>query len=70
MMVATFFLTGMDLAHRLIGWFDRIDLPGSGTMVSSPAEIGRPTAGVTRDSNSVAGVILSASRGRLPIGHL
>ena len=69
-MVATFFLTGMDLAHRLIAWFDRIDLEWERTMVIVAGRVGRPTAGVTLDSNSVAGVIAASSRGRLPARHL
>jgi len=69
-MVATFFLFGMDLAHRLINWFDGLDLPWEQTMVIIAGRQGRPTAGVTRDSNSVAGVIHAASRGRLPEEHL
>lgn len=69
-MVATFFLFGMDLAHRLINWFDDLDLPWEQTMVIVAGRQGRPTAGVTRDSNSVAGVINAASRGRLPEEHL
>lgn len=32
-MVATFFLTGMDLGHRLISWFDGLDLPWERAMV-------------------------------------
>ena len=32
-MVATFFLTGMDIAHRLITWFDGLDLPWERAMV-------------------------------------
>jgi hypothetical protein len=69
-MVATFYLFGMDLAHRLINWFDDLDLPWEQTMVIIAGRQGRPTAGVTRDSNSVAGVIHAASRGRLPEDHL
>lgn len=69
-MVATFFLFGMDLAHRLINWFDGLDLLWEQTMVIIAGRQGRPTAGVTRDSNSVAGVIHAASRGRLPEEHL
>ena len=65
-MVATFFLFGMDLAHRLINWFDGLDLPWEQTMVIIAGRQGRPTAGVTRDSNSVAAVIHASSRGRLP----
>ena len=69
-MVATFFLTGMDLGHRLITWFDALDLPWERTMVLIAGRQGRPTSGVTLDSNSVAGVILAASRGRLATNRL
>lgn len=69
-MVATFFLTGMDLGHRLITWFDALDLPWERTMALIAGRQGRPTSGVTLDSNSVAGVILAASRGRLPSSRL
>ena len=69
-MVATFFLTGLDTAHRLITWFDRLDLPWERAMVIIAGRQGRPTAGVTRESNSVAGIIDSASRGRLPAHRL
>jgi hypothetical protein len=69
-MVATFYLFGMDLGHRLITWFDGLGLPWEETMVIIAGRQGRPTAGVTRDSNSVAGVISAASRGRLPEANL
>ncbi|NEA32856.1 DUF5624 domain-containing protein [Streptomyces sp. SID13031] len=69
-MVATFYLFGMDLGHRLINWFDGLGLPWEETMVIIAGRQGRPTAGVTRDSNSVAGVINAASRGRLPERNL
>lgn len=69
-MVATFFLVGMDIAHRIIRWFDRLDLPWERTMVLVAGQAGRPTAGATVESNSVAGVIEAASRGRLPNEHL
>ncbi|WP_405059431.1 DUF5624 domain-containing protein [Kribbella sp. NBC_01505] len=69
-MVATFYLFGMDLGHRLITWFDGLGLPWEETMVIIAGRQGRPTAGVTRDSNSVAGVIGAASRGRLPDANL
>ncbi|TDD63242.1 hypothetical protein E1263_01030 [Kribbella antibiotica] len=65
-MVATFYLFGMDLGHRLITWFDGLGLPWEDTMVIIAGRQGRPTAGVTRDSNSVAGIISAASRNRLP----
>jgi hypothetical protein len=69
-MVATFFLTGLDLAHRLITWFDRLALPWEDTMVIVAGRQGRPTSGVTLESNSVAAVIETVSRGRLPRQHL
>lgn len=69
-MVATFFLTGMDIAHRLITWFDGLDLPWERAMVVVAGRQGRPTSGVTRETNSVAGVIDAAARGRLPHARL
>jgi len=69
-MVATFFLAGMDVAHRIISWFDDLDLPWERAMVIIAGRQGRPTSGVTRDSNSVAGVIHTASRGRLAAHRL
>jgi hypothetical protein len=69
-MIATFFLTGLDTSHRLIRWFDALDLPWEKAMVIIAGRQGRPTAGVTRDSNSVAKVIGTISRGRLPHRNL
>lgn len=64
-MVATFFLTGMDIAYRLIGWFDRLDIAWERAMMIIAGQAGRATAGVTEESNSVAGIVRAASRGRL-----
>jgi Domain of unknown function (DUF5624) len=64
-MIATFFLTGMEMAHRLIAWFDELDLAWERAMVIIAGRAGRPTAGVTEESNSVAGVVRAASRGRM-----
>jgi hypothetical protein len=69
-MVATFFLTGLDFGHRLISWFDGLDLPWEDAMVIVAGRQGRPTAGVSQESNSVAGVIHAASRDRLPLERL
>jgi hypothetical protein len=69
-MVATFFLAGLDIAHRIITWFDGLDLLWERAMVIVAGQQGRPTAGVTTDTNSVAGVIQAAARGRLPVRHL
>jgi len=64
-MVATFFLTGMDIAHRLITWFDDLDIAWERAMVIIAGRAGRPTAGVTEESNSVAGVVRAVARGRM-----
>lgn len=65
-MIATFFLTGMDLAHRIIGWFDDAEIAWDRAMVIIAGQAGRPTAGVTLESHSVAAVVLAAARDRLP----
>jgi hypothetical protein len=64
-MIATFYLTGMDLAHRLITWFDAAGIDWERAMVILAGQPGRPTAGVTAESHSIAGVIRAVSRGRL-----
>jgi hypothetical protein len=69
-MIATFFLVGLDLAHRLITWFDDIDVNWERTTVIIAGQAGRPTAGTTRESNSIAGVIHAVSRDRLPAHRL
>jgi hypothetical protein len=69
-MIATFFLSGLDIAHRLIAWFDGRDIAWERAMVIIAGRAGRPTAGVTEESNSVAGIVRAASRGRLAPGRL
>jgi len=64
-MIATFFLTGLDIAHRLIAWLDGVDIPWERAMVIFAGQVGRPTAALTRESHSIAGVVQAASRGRL-----
>ena len=64
-MIATFYLTGMALAHRLIAWFDTVGVNWERAMVILAGQAGRPTAGVTEESHSIAGVIRAVSRGRL-----
>lgn len=70
MMIATFFLVALDIAHRAITWFDRRALDWPRAMVVIAGRQGRPTAGVTWASNSVAAMVLGASRGRLPLDRL
>ncbi|MFJ5262472.1 DUF5624 domain-containing protein [Streptomyces sp. NPDC088387] len=69
-MVATFFLVGLDTSYRLISWLDEQDIDWARAMVVVVGQIGRPTAGVTWRTNSVAGMVLAASRGKLPLSHL
>jgi hypothetical protein len=64
-MIATFYLTGMDIAHRLIAWLDAAGIDWARAMVIVAGQSGRPTAGVTQESHSVAGVVRAVSRGRL-----
>ena len=64
-MIATFYLTGLDIAHRLITWLDAAGVDWERAMVIFAGQSGRPTAGVTQESHSVAGVVRAVSRGRL-----
>jgi Domain of unknown function (DUF5624) len=64
-MIATFYLTGMDIAHRLITWLEVIGIDWERAMVIFAGQSGRPTAGVTQESHSIAGVVRAVSRGRL-----
>jgi len=64
-MIATFYLTGMDIAHRLIGWLDAAGLDWARAMVIFAGQAGRPTAGVTQESHSIAGVVRAVSGGLL-----
>jgi hypothetical protein len=64
-MIATFYLTGMDIAHRLITWLDAVGIDWGRAMVIFAGQAGRPTAGVTQESHSIAAVVRAVSRGRL-----
>ncbi|MCJ0762582.1 DUF5624 domain-containing protein [Variovorax terrae] len=69
-MIATFFLVGMDTGHRVIDWFNRHRIDWSQAMVLIVGRQGRPTAGVTWSSNAVAAMILAASGHRLDLSRL
>jgi hypothetical protein len=69
-MIATFFLVALDISHRTIGWFRAQGVDWSRAMVLITGQQGRPTAGVTWTTNSVAQLILSASGGKLPLERL
>jgi hypothetical protein len=64
-MIATFYLTGMDIAHRLIGWLGGVGVDWPRAMVIFAGQTGRPTAGVTQESHSIAGVVRAVSGGLL-----
>jgi hypothetical protein len=64
-MIATFYLTGMDIAHRLISWLDAVGIDWARAMVIFAGQTGRPTAGVTQESHSIAGVVRAVSGGLL-----
>lgn len=69
-MIATFFLVGMDIAHRVIDWFDHRAIDWPRAMALIVGRQGRPTAGVTWTSNSVCAMVLGASRRALPLERL
>ncbi len=69
-MIATFFLVGLETANRFIAWCDSHEIDWARTMVVIAGKQGRPSAGVTWRSNSIANIILSASRGALPLDRL
>ncbi|MER6175329.1 DUF5624 domain-containing protein [Streptosporangium sp. NPDC001681] len=70
MMVATFFLVSLDISFRVTRWFTEQDLAWERAMVVIAGRQGRPTAGVTWNTSSVATMILAASRGRLPLDRV
>jgi hypothetical protein len=70
MMIATFFLTGLDIAYRIVRFLDRLDLEWERTMVMMVGRSGKPTGAVTRESHSIGLVIDIASRGRLAVPNL
>jgi uncharacterized protein DUF5624 len=69
-MIATFFLVALDIAHRTIGWFRKQNVDWSRAMVLITGQQGRPTAGVTWTTSSVAQLILAASDQNLPLERL
>ncbi|SEP37811.1 DUF5624 domain-containing protein [Amycolatopsis saalfeldensis] len=70
MMVATFFLAGLDIGFRITRWLAEQDIDWARAMVVIAGQQGRPTAGVTWNTSSVATTILGASGGRLPLERM
>ena len=69
-MIATFFLVGMDTGHRVISWFEQQHIDWSRAMALIIGRQGRPTAGVTWSSNAVAAMLLGASGQQLGLDRL
>ncbi|WES64327.1 DUF5624 domain-containing protein [Microbacter sp. GSS18] len=61
-MIATFFLVGLDTGFRVLRWFDQHRIDWDRAMVVIAGQQGRPTAGVTLDTSSVAALVRGASR--------
>jgi Domain of unknown function (DUF5624) len=70
MMIATFFLTGLDTAFRLLRWFRARRIDWARAMVVVAGRQGRPTAGVTWNTSSIAAMIRGASEYRLPLERM
>jgi hypothetical protein len=69
-MIGTFFLTGLDISHRVMRWCREKELDWSRTMTLICGQQGRPTSGVTLATNSIAQMILAASNHTLPPDRL
>jgi hypothetical protein len=70
MMIATFFLVGLDNAYRLLRWFRTQHVDWDRAMVMVAGRQGRPTAGVTWNTSSVAAMLRGASEYRLPLERM
>jgi hypothetical protein len=69
-MIATFFLTALDIAHRVMDWFREQRIDWTRAMVLVCGQQGRPTAGVTWTTNSICQLILGASDHALPLRRM
>ena len=65
-MIATFFLVGMDISYRINGWLHEQKVDWANAMVVMTGRAGRATAGITLATNAVSQMILYASRLELP----
>jgi hypothetical protein len=70
MMVATFFLAGMDISFRIGRWLRAQEVDWERAMVMIAGRQGRATAGVTWTTSSVATMMLGASGNRLPLERM
>ncbi len=69
-MIATFFLTGLDICFRVNRWFAEQQVDWPNAMVLMTGQQGRATSGVTWTTNSVCQTILYASRLKLPLERM
>src|SRR5260370_23853460 len=69
-MIATFFLTDLDVAYRIIRWASEQNLAWERAMVLISGKQGRPTAGVTWSTNSICHILLGASSGKLAVDRM
>jgi pimeloyl-ACP methyl ester carboxylesterase len=69
-MIATFFLVGLDTSYRMRQWFKTNKIDWKTAMVLITGRQGRETSGVTISTSSVAQVILQSSNLELPAERL
>ena len=68
-MIATFFLNGLDTAYRMQNWLSQYNIDWANAQVLITGQTGRPTAGVTFSTNSIVGV-LTQSFPKFPLKRL
>lgn len=69
-MVATFALTFLDIAHRMLRWLNTLNLDWRSVMVMICGSSGRPTAGLTWATNNMCHLLWRASQKALRPDHL
>jgi len=69
-MVATFTLTFLDIAHRIIRWLRSQNFAWSKLMVLLSGQSGRPSAGLTWQTNNNCHLLWRASEERIPVENV
>ncbi|KAK5989553.1 Pimeloyl-[acyl-carrier] methyl ester esterase-like protein [Cladobotryum mycophilum] len=69
-MIATFFLVGLDISYRMRKWLKANDFEWKQAMVLITGRQGRETSGVTVSTNSVAQILIQSSNMELPVERL
>ncbi|OAP59667.1 hypothetical protein AYL99_06965 [Fonsecaea erecta] len=70
MMIATFFLVGLDISYRMRIWLRDQQIDWQRAMVLIVGKQGRETAGVTLSTNSVAQGIIQCSNLEIPVNRI